>query len=115
MPLAQLSVATLALFGHGAVCLALFNRLHAMGLPRWLIGVLEKPLLLYLVGLPGWVIAWIVVSPEVAADPLEAWLGHPLRHGYFWLCFGVAVLVIAVWIVRAVQRERFPMDRLPAA
>ena len=35
MLLAQLSVTLLALFGHFAWWIAVFNRLHATGLPRW--------------------------------------------------------------------------------
>jgi uncharacterized protein len=105
MSSAQISLAALALFGHLALGLAVFNRLHAAGLPRWLIHVLEKPILLFLLGLPTVVMWRAAVSPEVAANPLATLFQLPPACVYFWLCFGVALLVIAIWTVRSIQRD----------
>ncbi len=105
MSSAQIFLATLALFGHLALCLAVFNRLHAAGLSRQLINVLEKPILLFLLGLPSVVMWWAADSPEVAADLLASLFRIPPACVYFWLCFGVALLVIAIWTMRSIQRD----------
>jgi uncharacterized protein len=100
-----IAVSTLALVGHLALWIATFNRLHAMGWRRGVIDLWEKPVLLCLLGVPAAVLYWIGSSLDIAADPLSALLRNPLARVYFWLCCGVAMLVIAVWMARALRRE----------
>lgn len=105
MSSAQICLAMLALFGHGALCLAVFNRLHAAGLPRGVINVLEKPILLFLLGLPTLVLWQAAVALPVAVDPLASLFQGRAACAYFWLCFGMALVIITIWTVRSVQRD----------
>ena len=71
MTLVQIVIATLALFGHLALWLAVFNRLHALGLPPWQVAVAEKPVLVWLVGVP----AALVIGFAQAPDQGRFWPG----------------------------------------
>jgi len=108
MTLVQIVIATLALFGHLALWLAVFNRLHALGLPPWQVAVAEKPVLVWLVGVPAALVIGFAQAPDQGRFWLAALLASPSVPVYFWLCFGFALPILCVWIGRAVRREPAP-------
>lgn len=149
MWVASLLCLVLAVFGHGALWVALFNRLHATGMPRRRMEWVERTIFLGLLGLPAAVLASLLWQPAgpLGAGSVSGWVdmaaglpvansaedgartpgigipgyygeGHPalrlatamrspvvrtLVRGYFWLCFGVAGAVIALWVWRVWQ------------
>jgi predicted MPP superfamily phosphohydrolase len=114
MLLAQLIVTLLALFGHFALWIAVFNRLHGTGLPRWAVDVLEKPILGILLGVLALAVAWISVNEQVLVDPLETLFENVAVAMYFWSCFGVAIPVLGAWGWRtwhSVPRQWIDYDR----
>jgi predicted MPP superfamily phosphohydrolase len=105
MSFVQITISVLALFGHLALWLAVFNRVHALGLPKWQIEILEKPVLIGLLGGPCALVGWLVLSPDLPYPLLQEWFEQPFTRVYFWLCFGVALPVLAGWTARMLRRE----------
>jgi len=112
---AKMALALLALVGHAALCIGSVNRIHATGLPRWLIKVVSlffyAALAAGTLAIAWWIAEAIVPSRLPAMEP--RWSG-PLA-AYAWLCAGVAVIQTSRWAfyrrrydtTSAVKSERF--------
>jgi hypothetical protein len=104
-----LALLLLALLGHAAVWVALVNRLHAAGLPQWLIETGAACCFLMLAAIPvgcGW---WCLqAGPEVFAR-LHA--GQLLRAApvgvllYLILCWAAAARTVFAWVRRHAWRR----------
>ena len=57
----------LAVLGHLALWLGAFSRAHALGLRRWQLELLEKPILVALLGVPAAVLLQLVLRPACPA------------------------------------------------
>ena len=99
MPLNQVVFSLLALLGHFALWLGAFSRLHAVGLPRRVLNLLDVVFFSALLGVP----AMVALGPSelLLIRPLDAPQGMWLGQAYFWLCFGVAVYTALIWCWRA--------------
>lgn len=76
----------LAVLGHLALWLGAFSRVHALGLRRWQLELVEKPILLALVGVPAAVVLrWAFYAPA-QLDLDHAIPGSVPGGAYFWLC-----------------------------
>jgi len=105
MHLAQALIGLLALFGHLALWIAVFNRLHAIGWPRWVVVSLEKVVLAILLGVLALLAWWMTYTSESLIDPLAQLGQNTVVHVYFWICFGTSVPVIAAWVWRLLKGE----------
>jgi len=122
MQLAQVLVGLLALFGHFALWIAVFNRVHAIGWPRWVVVLLEKVSLAFLLGVLALLVGWMAYTGESFGDPLAQLGQNTVLLVYFWICFGTSVPVIAAWLCRVwrgdmahvvgFEREVMRVDRL---
>lgn len=101
----QVTWCLLALLGHLALWVGMFNRLHATDWPRWVIDALEKPVLLSLLGILGAVLYALTISPEFAASPLAVITGVVWSRIYFWLCCGIGAVVCGGWVHRVCLRR----------
>jgi predicted MPP superfamily phosphohydrolase len=104
MPVPQLVLLLTGLFGHFALWIAVINRLHAAGMARWRMELLEKLAFLLMVGILGWLLGWLTLSAPSAGNPVAALQRMFLPEAYFWLCFGVAIPVLGNWAWRSVRR-----------
>lgn len=97
--------AVVMLFGHLAVWVALFNRLHATALPRRIIKILEKLIYVSVVAVPIG-LAWRAGGDGLAriADPSRL-MGSPARAAYVALCLAWASWVTVAWCVRRATRR----------
>jgi predicted MPP superfamily phosphohydrolase len=100
----------LALGGHLALCLALYNRLHAARLPQRMTHSFERACLLFLViGFAIWV-AWGFAPPRYFPD-LRRLTRAPFPLAvYAFLCAEFGVFIPVVWLVRrltAVEPAQF--------
>jgi predicted MPP superfamily phosphohydrolase len=86
--------------GHLALWVALFNRNHALGLPRSVIQITEKIHISVAMGLPVyWVCRLIALS--LPSDPVEALFSdHHVEAAYFFVCCGALAYVTAFWLYR---------------
>ncbi|NLF71870.1 MAG: metallophosphoesterase [Candidatus Anammoximicrobium sp.] len=89
----------LAVLGHLAMWLGAFSRIHALGLRRWQLELVEKPILLALLGLPAAVLLRLAYAPPPELDPGQLIPGGALGWCYFWLCcvWGAAAGLIWSW------------------
>ena len=100
MPWAKCFVGLLALLGHCALWVGVFNRAHAIGWPRPLLNLLQRiALAVMLAGLAS-VVAWIGLSGQFFFDPLGFLGQHVAMDVYFWLCFGNGAVVLGLWLGR---------------
>jgi predicted MPP superfamily phosphohydrolase len=94
--LALLAPFLVALFGHAALWIGVYNRLHAVSAPLWLIEALEKLVYLAFLAFPAAVL-WAVWSGfsfwrlDTAAWPLTV---------YAWVSWGIALGPGLYWLVR---------------
>src|SRR5262249_26839495 len=100
MPALTIALALLALFGHAALWVGFVNRVHATGLPRGQVKLLSTAGHILLVFSP--LVAatlWLVSGKE-----LITWLQHvadyPILRLYFFICWIIAVVAVALWIYR---------------
>jgi uncharacterized protein len=91
----------LALFGHLAFWVAQFNRVHAIGLPRWGVSLLAKIVLLAIIAIPL-VAVWLSAAP-LTDQFLPQLLSSPLPRVYLLFCFGMAAIAIVVWLSRSLR------------
>ncbi len=97
-PLIQILLSLLALLGHFALWLGAFSRMHALGLRRGLLRLMDRVFLLLLVCIPA-LIVWNA-DDRLVLQPVEVLQAHWLAQGYFWLCFGVALYTALTWCWR---------------
>ncbi len=76
----------LAVLGHLALWLGAFSRVHALGLRRWQLELVEKPVLLALLGLPAAAVLRFAFYPSAQLDLDHVIPGGAAGRGYFWLC-----------------------------
>ena len=90
---------SLALLGHVALCVAVLNRAHAVGIPRWLVKLLSLAAAIWAPLLPA--LMWLEF--QRSDWPLEDWLaklrGTPVAD-YAVVCWLVGILVIGRWFGR---------------
>jgi len=96
--LPQVTLCLLALLGHFALWVALFNRLHSFALRPWLRELLEKLVLAALLGIPALVVAAFHFVPEAMERPLDLLQRFPFATAYFALCCVAAVAVTVTWV-----------------
>ncbi len=99
----QFAVLATALFGHLALWIAVFSRLHAVDGPRWLIQLLEKLLLAVLFGVCFALVAWGWQTPELLIRPVGVLWALPPVRGYLLLCLGAAVPFLTAWFWRRIR------------
>ncbi|HEY2412553.1 MAG TPA: metallophosphoesterase [Pirellulaceae bacterium] len=96
-----------ACIGHFAICVWLFNRLHALGWPRPLVKSLEKALLLVAL-----VVLFLTMLFPIVTSPLgrsAIGIGHSLLSVYVTLCWLACLLIIPLWLIPKL------LERTPAA
>ncbi len=95
-------LAALALFGHLAVFVAAINRLHAIGMPCWLLRIVNLLWCLLCLGIPlgiaYWYMAW--ARSDSAPAPLAVW--------------PIGTYLVATWIASAVAGARLILRRSQA-
>ena len=87
----------LAALGHLALWAGTFSRLHALGLRMWRLQLLEKLLLLVLLGVPAAVLVQLALHPPPQLDPRQLLPGGAAGRGYFWLCSVWGAVTILTW------------------
>jgi len=89
----------LAVLGHLAWWLGAFSRVHSLGLRRWQLELVEKPILLALLGVPAAIVFRLAFHPPAQLDPGHLVPGGVPGWGYFWLCcaWGVATGLCWSW------------------
>jgi len=93
-PLVELALTAVAFIGHFPIAVWLFNRLHAVALPRRSIKVLEKLLLLTAAGI-------VAVGCLGFAQQNTGW------QAYLFICWLAAAAVVPCWLIPKL-RERTP-------
>ncbi|HMC11386.1 MAG TPA: metallophosphoesterase [Pirellulaceae bacterium] len=93
-PLVELALTAVAFIGHFSIAVWLFNRLHAVALPRRAIKVLEKLLLLTAAGI-------VAVGCLGFAQQNTGW------QTYLFICWLAAAAVVPCWLIPKL-RERTP-------
>ncbi len=97
----------LALFGHVALCLAFYNRMHAAKLPRRVTRLLERTcLVLCLVGAAVWVWRGLAAANSIPSLASLTSGFFPLAV-YVFLCAEVGCFIPLVWLIRRLF-ERIP-------
>ena len=85
-PWLHAALSLLAVLGHLALWLGACSRVHALGLRRWQLELVEKPILLALVGVPAAVVLrWAFYAPS-QLDLDHVIPGSVPGGAYFWLC-----------------------------
>jgi predicted MPP superfamily phosphohydrolase len=100
MPLIQIVLCLLALFGHLAFWVGAFSRVHGLGLRRWQLEILEKLILVALVGVPAGLVGWFLARGSSAVSPVDVLQEDPICRVYFWLCAAAGVYAIFAWTRR---------------
>ena len=114
----------LAAAGHLALWLGAFSRVHALGLRRWQLELVEKPVVLALLGLPAAAVLQWAFDPPAQLDLDHVIPGGAAGRGYFWLCCVWGLIAGVNWAWRKgkgppaqylrCQREIVPVaGRLP--
>ncbi|MCH5377840.1 MAG: metallophosphoesterase [Planctomycetes bacterium] len=98
--MAQVALCLLALLGHFALWVGLLNRLHSFFWPHWLREVLEKVILVALLGVLVLAVAVFSSVPDVIEQPLRVLQRYPIAMVYFVVCCVVASLVSLAWVSR---------------
>lgn len=104
----------LGLLGHFALWIALFNRVHAMGIPRALIKVTEKLHILAAVLIP---VVWacrLIMLGELTAPISGLFNGRLTETAYFAVSCGFFVYIAGRWAWRR-AREREPSALVSSA
>jgi len=99
----------LGVVGHVALWVALYNRVHATGLPRWVIKITEKMHVGVALVVP---LVWAVrlMAAGFPPDPLASlFANHFAESIYFIVCCGFLFYVAAAWCLRRLT------ERTPAA
>jgi len=92
-------LAPLALLGHLALCVALFNRVHATAWPHRAIQAVSIPLQVAAVAMPIALGVWCVyAADELSGAGVLAWVVSPLA--YLPICWIVAAYATLAWIYR---------------
>ena len=97
----------LLIFGHAALWVAMFNRVHALPLPCRVINGLEKVHVLILVAGPLAGAAWLLGGQGAEYRLLELLSRLPWLAGYSLICAGMAVFIPVIWLLRNVKGSRF--------
>ncbi|MBC8352156.1 MAG: metallophosphoesterase [Planctomycetes bacterium] len=86
--------------GHLALWVALFNRNHAMGLPRRIIQITEKIHVGAAIGIPAYWACKLIVR-GMPSDPVAVLFSErPIESAYFSVCCGALGYVAAFWLIR---------------
>ena len=95
----------LGLLGHLALCVAIFNRVHALGIPRRWIKLTEPLLLLAVATLPiGW--GWrLASSGELSAPLASLFVGHFAEGVYLAVASATMVYVASRWSWRKLHGQ----------
>ncbi len=93
------------LFGHTALWVAMFNRVHALPLPCRLIGALEKVHVLILVAGPVAAIWWCLDGHGRYASLAGLLTEQLWLAGYALICGGMAVFIPVIWSMRKMTRS----------
>lgn len=96
----QIPLLVLVLLGHLAICVGLFNRLHAIPLPRHTGRPLAVVHIVAGVGWPAWVVGELWGHPQWLNQLLSNWTSHWRLLAYATICSGVALRVIVAWVYR---------------
>lgn len=89
-----------AVAGHLALWVVLFNRNHALGLPRRVIQATEKVHITVAIGVPAYW-AWRLIALGMPGDPLAAlFSGRAVEAAYFFVCCCVLGCVAGFWLLR---------------
>lgn len=114
MQFASYALLLAGMIGNVALWIALFNRNHALGLPRSVIQATEK---LHIAAAIGILIYWTfrLVTLGFPENPVAALLAdRPIEAVYFFVCCGVLGYVTVLWGYRRVN-EMPPANLLHAA
>lgn len=85
-------IAVLALFGHFAACIALINRVHALGLPRPALRMCDLIWCSFAAGVPSAIVGLYWTSSEVS------WNSHWLSLlASLYVAFAVVAAFVALW------------------
>lgn len=95
-------------FGHTALWVAMFNRVHALPLPRRVINGLEKVHVLILVAGPLAAVWWCLGGPGPDDHLVDLFREHPWLAGYALICGGMAVFIPVIWSVRKALGQASP-------
>jgi predicted MPP superfamily phosphohydrolase len=102
-PALELALTLAAFLGHFSISVWLFNRLHAVALPRRAIKLLEKLLLLAAAAVVfGFLFAWGSTGHGIF-ELGKGWLG------YFVFCWLIVLVAIPNWLIPKL-RERAPTE-----
>ncbi len=86
--------------GHVALWVVLFNRSHAMGIPRRFIQASEKQYVSAAIGVPVYW-AWRLIALGLPSDPVAAlFSGRAVEAVYFLVCCGLLAFVGVFWLFR---------------
>ncbi|MCE9553031.1 MAG: hypothetical protein K8T91_06590, partial [Planctomycetes bacterium] len=96
----------LALVGHLALWVTVYNQIHGRAIPRWMIKTTNIPIYLIVACVPGLLIWWYVSQDEVLW-PTLLWRRPALPALYIGLCDVLAVIVGVRWVIH--------MQRPPAS
>lgn len=94
---------TVFVFGHEALWVAMFNRVHALPLPCRVINALEKIHALILVAGPVAAVWWCLGDNGIHARLIDVLREYPWLAGYALICGGMAVFIPVIWSVRKVM------------
>ena len=104
---ATVAVLAVALVGHAVFWVGSVNRIHALGMPRKLVGALSAGCYALLAVVPLLYAWWLVAGGQVIPRPLSAGDSLSLARAYLLLCCGVALAHVPDWIRRR-RAERPP-------
>src|SRR3954466_9211027 len=97
-PLAEIALSLVAFIGHFSIAVWLFNRLHAVALPRPLIKWLEKALLLAAAaGVFGVIARWALTGRGVFVLDSARSVGDLLWAAYGSCCCLAAAAAVPLW------------------
>ena len=101
-------IAILALFGHGAFCIALINRLHGIGLSRPALKMGDVVWYTFAVGVPA------VIVHLYRNSLLESPTSHPLAWvAILYTAFACCAAVVTLWVRMSIAAQlRSPTSRL---
>src|SRR4051812_29931481 len=107
-PLVQIAFSLVAFVGHFSIAVWLFNRLHAVALPRPAIKWLEKLLLLVATGVVcGFLFRWVIAGRALFEVSGSRSVADLLWDIYGGTCCAMAGLVVPCWLIPKL-RERTP-------
>jgi predicted MPP superfamily phosphohydrolase len=100
-------LAAFVVIGHGALCVAAINRVHAMSFPRWVIHTFNRIALTFCVGVPLLMayLAWSHGMHIIGPDALDEFPWGVLF--YFGVCAIVGLVLVPLELVRR-WTERWP-------